>query len=101
VVGRELTKKFEQIVTITASHLPQWLEKAESLKGEFIILVAGKPSSSDQTPEHESVLMWANSLAPYLGSKEIAAILSQTLGLSKKEAYQITLKTKGDSNAGQ
>ena len=57
VVGRELTKKFEQIVTLTASHLPQWLEKAESLRGEFIILVGGKPGGADQTPEDTSVLM--------------------------------------------
>jgi 16S rRNA (cytidine1402-2'-O)-methyltransferase len=31
-----------------------------------------------------------------MGSKEIAAVLSQTLGLTKKEAYQIALDAKNE-----
>jgi 16S rRNA (cytidine1402-2'-O)-methyltransferase len=31
-----------------------------------------------------------------MGSKEIAAVLSQTLGLTKKEAYQIALDAKSE-----
>jgi 16S rRNA (cytidine1402-2'-O)-methyltransferase len=94
VVGRELTKKFEQIISVRASEIPQWLEAASSLKGEFVILVAGRPASADEAPEHASLLLWANALSPYLGSKEIAAVLAQALGLSKKEAYQIALDAK-------
>ena len=97
VIGRELTKKFEQIVTLKAGDISQWLEDAMSLKGEFIILVAGRPASADEAPEHESLMLWANALSPYLGSKEIATVLAQVLGLSKKEAYQIALDAKASS----
>jgi len=97
LVGRELTKKFEQLVTLAAIDIPEWLEKAESLRGEFIILVAGRQANSDGVPEHSALLLWANALSPYLGSKEIAAVLAQVLGLSKKEAYQIALDAKGPS----
>jgi 16S rRNA (cytidine1402-2'-O)-methyltransferase len=45
-------------------------------------------------------MRWANALNPYLGSKEIAAVLSQVLGLTKKDAYQIALDAK-DSNSDQ
>ena len=38
-----------------------------------------------------------HALSPYLGSKEIAAVLAQALGLSKKEAYQIALDAKGQN----
>jgi 16S rRNA (cytidine1402-2'-O)-methyltransferase len=100
LVGRELTKKFEQLVTLTAAALPEWLERAESLRGEFIILVAGRQTSVDEVPEHSTLLMWANALSPYLGSKEIAAVLAQALGLSKKEAYQVALDAKAE-NEGQ
>ena len=100
LVGRELTKKFEQLVTLTAAAIPEWLEKAESLRGEFIILVAGRQASADEVPEHSALLMWANALSPYLGSKEIAAVLAQVLGLSKKEAYQVALDAKAE-NEGQ
>ena len=95
LIGRELTKKFEQIATLCADDIPRWLEHVESLKGEFIVLVAGRRASADETPEHSALLLWANALSPYLGSKEIAAVLSQALGLSKKEAYQIALDAKG------
>ena len=97
LIGRELTKKFEQIATLCADDIPRWLEHAESLKGEFIVLVAGRRASADETPEHSALLLWANALSPYLGSKEIAAVLSQALGLSKKEAYQIALDAKGSN----
>lgn len=94
LVGRELTKKFEQLVPLKAADIPEWLERAESLKGEFVVLVAGRQASADEAPEHSSLLLWANALSPYLGSKEIAAVLAQTLGLSKKEAYQVALDAK-------
>jgi 16S rRNA (cytidine1402-2'-O)-methyltransferase len=96
-ICRELTKKFEQLVSIQANEIASWLETAESLKGEFIILVAGRQASAEEAPEHASLLLWANALSPYLGSKEIAAVLSQTLGLTKKEAYQIALDAKDES----
>ncbi|QWD94612.1 16S rRNA (cytidine(1402)-2'-O)-methyltransferase [Polynucleobacter sp. MG-Unter2-18] len=94
LIGRELTKKFEQLVTLDAIKIPEWLDSAESLRGEFIVLVAGRQANTDQTPEHSALLLWANALSPYLGSKEIAAVLAKTLGLSKKEAYQVALDAK-------
>jgi len=94
LVGRELTKKFEQIVALDAGQLVQWVNNAESLKGEFVILVAGRQASNDEAPDHSHLLKWAKALSPYLGSKEIAAVLSQTLGLTKKVAYQAALDVK-------
>jgi 16S rRNA (cytidine1402-2'-O)-methyltransferase len=42
--------------------------------------------------------LWVSALKPYLGSKEIAAVLSQTLPVSKKEAYQAAIDSKaGDT----
>jgi 16S rRNA (cytidine1402-2'-O)-methyltransferase len=95
LVGRELTKKFEQIVALEAAQLTQWVSDAESLKGEFVILIAGRQASADEAPDHATLLKWANALSPYLGSKEIAAVLSKALGLPKKEAYQVALDAKG------
>ena len=96
LVCRELTKKFEQLVTLQAQEVTNWLEVTESLKGEFVIVVSGRAGNDDKTPEHASLLLWANALSPYLGSKEIAAVLAQTLGLTKKEAYQIALDAKNE-----
>ena len=97
-ICRELTKKFEQLVALKASEIASWLENAESLKGEFIILVSGRQASSGEAQEHSSLLLWANTLSPYLGSKEIATVLSQALGIAKKDAYQIALDAKDKSH---
>jgi len=94
VIGRELTKKFEQVSTLYSENLPHWLEHTESLKGEFIVLIAGRKVNSEEASDHATLLEWANALNPYLGSKEIAAVLSQVLGVSKKEAYQVALDAK-------
>jgi 16S rRNA (cytidine1402-2'-O)-methyltransferase len=96
-ICRELTKKFEQLVFLQVAEIASWIETTESLKGEFVILVAPRQASSDEAPEHATLLLWANALSPYLGSKEIAAVLSQALGLTKKEAYQIALDAKAAS----
>ena len=95
-ICRELTKKFEQLVSIQAQNIPAWLENTESLKGEFVILIAGRQASANEAPEHASLIRWANALSPYLGSKEIATVLAQVLGLAKKDAYQIALDAKED-----
>ncbi|BDT74366.1 16S rRNA (cytidine(1402)-2'-O)-methyltransferase [Polynucleobacter sp. KF022] len=96
LVCRELTKKFEDIVSLEAKNVAAWLESAESLRGEFVIVVAGRPANGDEAPEHAALLLWANALSPYMGSKEIASVLSQNLGLTKKEAYQIALDAKSE-----
>ncbi len=94
LICRELTKKFEQIAALEAGKVGQWLDDAESLKGEFVIVVAGRQANTEEAPEHSTLLMWANALSPFLGSKEIATVLSKALGLPKKEAYQIALDSK-------
>mgnify|MGYP003336045212 FL=1 len=94
LIARELTKKFEQIVALQANQLTQWVQDAESLKGEFVVLVAGCQPNTDEALDHANLLSWANALSPYLGSKEIAKVLSQVLGLPKKNAYQIALDAK-------
>jgi 16S rRNA (cytidine1402-2'-O)-methyltransferase len=97
-ICRELTKKFEQLVSLQVAEIASWIETTESLKGEFVILIAARQARSDEAPEHDTLLLWANALSPYLGSKEIAAVLSQALGLTKKEAYQIALDAKDESS---
>ena len=99
LICRELTKKFEQLIPISAHKIPSWIESTESLKGEFIVLVEGRQANTDEAPEHESLMAWAKILNPYLGSKEIAAVLSQALGIAKKDAYQIALDAKEGDKA--
>ncbi|MBT8583310.1 16S rRNA (cytidine(1402)-2'-O)-methyltransferase [Polynucleobacter paneuropaeus] len=97
MIGRELTKKFEQISFIRAADIPEWLTQSSSLKGEFVVMVAGRSVSKDLVSD-DLLSLWVKALKPYLGSKEIAGVLSQTLPVSKKEAYQAAIDSKaGDT----
>jgi 16S rRNA (cytidine1402-2'-O)-methyltransferase len=94
MVGRELTKKFEQVVHLRPSQLSNWLSEAESLKGEFIILVSAYAKSSNTPASHADMLRWVAALKPYLGSKDVANVIATFAGISKKEAYQLALEGK-------
>jgi len=97
VIGRELTKRFETIAHLPISELSDWLSKKLEVRGEFAILVSGMGSNSLPKSEINSE---ANSLAQnlsnYLGSKQIAEVISKQYGLTKKQAYQIALEAKAE-----
>jgi 16S rRNA (cytidine1402-2'-O)-methyltransferase len=94
MIGRELTKKFEQVVHLRPSQLSNWLSTAESLKGEFIVLISACAQSSNSPASHAEMLRWVDALKPFLGSKEVAHVISTITGISKKEAYQLALQGK-------
>jgi len=81
VVGRELTKKFEEIVRGTASTLIDYW-KQKPLKGELVLLFS--PPSPDQ--HHD----W-NSWTP----EEHVEWVIQTYGLSRKEAIKLVAELRG------
>ena len=93
-ICRELTKKFEQLISIKANEITAWIEAHQTLKGEFIILIEGRPAAANEPVDHDALMRWANVLSPFLGSKEIATVLSQILSITKKDAYQIALDAK-------
>ena len=93
-ICRELTKKFEQLISIKANEISAWIEAHQTLKGEFIILIEGRPAAANEPVDHDALMRWANVLSPFLSSKEIATVLSQILGIAKKDAYQIALDAK-------
>jgi 16S rRNA (cytidine1402-2'-O)-methyltransferase len=94
MVGRELTKKFEQVVHLKPSQLSSWLSTAESLKGEFIVVISAHEQSSNAPASHAEMLRWVAALKPFLGSKEVANVIATIAGISKKEAYQLALEGK-------
>lgn len=52
VIGRELTKKFEQILSGSVSEITQYFKK-NAPRGEFVILIAGKRYHEKQTTNDE------------------------------------------------
>ncbi len=51
VIGREMTKRYEEFLRSSLSELIESLEGREDLKGEITLLVAGCPPTSEARPE--------------------------------------------------
>ena len=87
VIGRELTKRFEQIVRMPLAALPDWLAADENhRRGEFALLVFGPPADG----EHEDS---KSSLTP-LGLKAMQ-LLSEAM--PPRQAAKLAARISGDA----
>ena len=94
VVARELTKTFETIQDGTLGELVEWINTdANQQRGEFVVLVKGKPQpEGDQlTPEAEHVLYI---LLEELSVKQASKLASKITGISKRVLYECALQKR-------
>jgi 16S rRNA (cytidine1402-2'-O)-methyltransferase len=97
-LARELTKKFESIVTLPLRDAPAWLAADPNhVRGEFVVIVH-PPAASAAMVDSEAmrvldVLLGA--LPPTLAAK----LASQITGRSKAELYKMTLARKPHDDA--
>ncbi len=87
-IARELTKLHEQVATGTLAELASQLGDDIPLKGEFVLLVAGRPGADSATAaEVERVFAI---LTPDLSAKAAVAATAEITGLSRNEIYRLT-----------
>ena len=97
-LARELTKKFESIVTLPLRDAPAWLASDPNhVRGEFVVIVH-PPAAAAAVVDSEAmrvldVLLGA--LPPTLAAK----LASQITGRSKAELYKMTLARKPQDDA--
>jgi len=92
-IGRELTKQFEEIVTLTASELAAWLSADPNrLRGEFVLALHPTATSSDQeTDEGQRVLQL---LLAELPLKTAVKLASEISGQARNSLYEKALQLK-------
>ncbi|MDB5941757.1 MAG: hypothetical protein JWQ13_1323, partial [Ramlibacter sp.] len=90
-VGRELTKQFEQVVTMACDALPQWLDAdAQRTRGEFALVLHA--TEQPEAPDDSSrVLQLLLKELPLKGAVKLAAEIT---GGSRNELYEAALKLK-------
>ena len=90
VIGRELTKKFEELVRLPLGQTAAWLEAdPHRQQGEFVlVLAAGEPRRADQV-EAERLL---GALLEALPPSEAAKIAARLTGLPKATLYRKALE---------
>ena len=91
-VGRELTKQFEQIVTLAASELAAWLAlRPEHLRGEFALLLHAAPASGQVPSEGLRVLRCLLAELPLKSAVRLAADIT---GEARNTLYEQALALK-------
>lgn len=88
VLGREITKRYEEYIRGTFSSILESLERKPA-KGELVLLFEGKPV------EHQRGVNLSERIgeltASGMGNKEIAKVLSGESGIGKNEIYQMLI----------
>jgi 16S rRNA (cytidine1402-2'-O)-methyltransferase len=97
-LARELTKRFESIVTLPLADAPAWLAADPNhVRGEFVVIVH-PPLAAEGVVDAEAMRVLAvlqGALPPTLAAK----LASQITGRSKAELYKMSLALKPQTDA--
>ncbi len=93
LIGRELTKRFEQIHACPLGEAPAWLEADENRRrGEFVLIAAAPPPRSDE--DRTEALRVLDILLQELPLKQAAHLAARLTGDRKNELYQLALQRR-------
>ena len=94
-LAKELTKKFERVITDEAKEIHELIIKDETLKkGEMVILIEGSKEKQLISVEHEKVLF--EEIQKLNGTKAASKIVSKVSSKTSKEIYSIFSESKND-----
>ncbi|WP_431274324.1 16S rRNA (cytidine(1402)-2'-O)-methyltransferase [Variovorax ureilyticus] len=95
-VGRELTKQFEEIATVTAASLPAWFaESRDRTRGEFALVLHPKPVTTGENGEGERVLRLLLAELPLKSAVRLAAEIS---GAPRNALYDEALRLRDEAS---
>ncbi len=100
VMARELTKKFETIKSGSIADIQAWVEHdSNQQRGEFVLMLAGKPQNGTDGQKHLEALDKAlKVLSPHLPVKTVARCAAELVGVTRKQAYDRALVLKADAS---
>ncbi len=92
-IGRELTKQFEEIATVSAEAFPAWLaQDANRLRGEFVLVLHPAPAAAQSGPDSRVLEL----LLPHLPLKTAVKLASEITGEPRNALYELALSLKKD-----
>jgi 16S rRNA (cytidine1402-2'-O)-methyltransferase len=88
-IGRELTKKFEEVARTTLRDAPAWLgADPQRIQGEFVLVIAaGKPKAPAEADAERTLEALLEVMAP----SEAARLAARITGLPRRQLYQKAL----------
>lgn len=93
-VGRELTKQFEEIATVSAEGLADWLaQDANRLRGEFALVLHPAPAAVEAGQDSRILKL----LLEQLPLKTAVKLAADITGEPRNALYELALSIKGSS----
>jgi 16S rRNA (cytidine1402-2'-O)-methyltransferase len=98
-IGRELTKQFEEIATLTCGGLPDWLAASpQRSRGEFALVLHAAPQARDEGAQGEGRRVLQLLLAE-LPVKTAVKLAAEITGAPRNELYELALSLRKDSDS--
>ena len=92
-IGRELTKQFEEIATVSAEGFPAWLaQDANRLRGEFVLVLHPAPAEAQTGPDTRVLKL----LLAQLPLKTAVKLAADITGEPRNALYELALGLKED-----
>jgi 16S rRNA (cytidine1402-2'-O)-methyltransferase len=90
LIGRELTKKFEEVARLALGQAPQWLAgQPHRQQGEFVLVLAPSPAKPAPAHDAERVL---DLLLEALPPSEAAKLAARITGAARNQLYRRALE---------
>jgi len=95
-LARELTKRFEEIVTLPVADMPAWLAAdAQRGQGEFVLIVhdaprPALPKCTETVPPETRVLL--DALLESLSVRDAARVAARVTGMARDVLYRVALE---------
>jgi len=100
-LGRELTKMFETSSLTSVGECLQWLQREPNQrKGEFVLVVAGKPRIAESERTLREGLRVLDLLADELSLKSAARLAADISGAPRNALYKAALAARKGDEAG-
>src|SRR5690606_31525784 len=94
-VAREISKQFEQIVTLPAAQFPGWLAAdPQRARGEFVLVLHPAPRVAQETALAPSVLRTLDLLLAELPLKTAVRLAADITGMPRNALYEAALERK-------
>lgn len=91
-IARELTKRFEQIVTLPLGEVADWLAAdSHRSQGEFVLIVHQAPEAELADEVDASVLVLLDALLETVSVRDAARVAAKVTGLPRDTLYTLAL----------
>lgn len=104
VIGRELTKRFEQVHRTRAAQLSAWMSADPNhARGEFVLAFAAAPAASASDADDDEIARqaglddWMRALCEVMPPRQAAQVAAKATGLRANSLYERSMRLRNSA----